>query len=291
MFFMLGLKLIISAKQVCDRNFDCFDASDELLCSNQSVAQALVGDDGSRCHPGQMHCNSSTECVPMDKVLCNFSVECKDQINQRFCRHDRRSSGFMQCFAIHATNANFIRLLATRCDNRPECVNMEDECDSQCDPLPSFCDDECGKQSRSSLNQYGNRVCYGYINRVVDGSDECSEEVEENRPMRFSCKSKEMVSIGKRYYCDGIFDCDDHSDETSSDCLNKRFNCTAAGAAISINKEFICDGIKDCDQDEDESRQLCGEKSFYCESGKPISIDIKFVQNGIKNCHTGLDEC
>ena len=109
--------------------------------------------------------------------------------------------------------------------------------------------------------------------------------------MRFPCKSKGMVSIDKRYYCDGIFHCDDHSDETSTDCLNKRFNCTAPGGAISISKEFVCDGIEDCDQAEDESRQLCGEIRFYCESGKPISIDKKFVQNGIKDCDTGLDEC
>jgi len=34
-------------------------------------------------------------------------------------------------------------------------------------------------------------------------------------------KSKDMVSIDIRYYCDGICDCDDHSDETSTDCLNK----------------------------------------------------------------------
>ena len=100
-----------------------------------------------------------------------------------------------------------------------------------------------------------------------------------------------MVSIVKRSYCDGIFHCDDHSDETSTECLNKRFNCTAGGGAVSICKEFVCDGIKDCNQGEDETRQLCGEKKFYSESGKPISIDKKFVQNGIKDCDTGLDEC
>jgi len=289
-FLCLDEKLIISPKQVCDRNIDCFDGSDELLCSNQSVAQALVGNEGSRCPPVHMHCNSSTECVAMDKVLCNFSVECKDQINQRFCRHEQRSSGFMQCEAWHATKYYYITVLATRCDNRPECRKMEDECRSQCDPRPSFCDDECGKESRSGV-RFGNRVCDGYINRVIGGSDKCSREVEENCSMRFPCKSKDMISIDKRYYCDGIFHCDDHSDETSTDCLNKRFNCTAVGGAISISKEFVCDGIKDCDQGEDESRQLCGEKRFYCESGKPISIDKNFVQNGIKDCDTGLDEC
>jgi len=65
--------LISSSKQVCDRNIDCFPGFDDFLCSNQSVAQTLVGDEGSRCSPGQMYCNSSTECVAMDKVLCNIS--------------------------------------------------------------------------------------------------------------------------------------------------------------------------------------------------------------------------
>jgi len=236
-----------------------------------------------------MHCSSSTECVAMDKVLCNFSVQCKDQINQMFCRHEQRFSGFIGCLATHATNDYLIIVLATRCDNRPECGMMEDECESQCDPRPSFCDDECGKMSRRWWR--GNRVCDGYINWVIQYSDKCSREVEENCSMRFPCKSKEMVSIDGRYYCDGIFNCDDHSDETSTDCLNKRFNGTAAGGAISISKEFVCDGIKDCEQGEDESRQLCGKKRFYCESGKPISIDTKFVQNGIKDCDTGSDEC
>jgi len=288
-FLCLDEKLITSAKQVCDQNIDCFDGSDELLCSNQSVAQALVGDDGSKCPSGHMHCNSSTECEAMNKVLCNFSVECKDEINQRFCRHEQRSSGFMQCRARLATNDYYITVRATRCDNRPECHRMEDECGSQCDPRPSFCDDECGKESR--VWNSGNRVCDGYLNRVIGGSDKCSQEVEENCSMRFPCKSKDRVSIEKRDYCDGIFHCDDQSDETSTDCLKKRFNCTAAGGAISISKEFVCDGIKDCNQGEDESRQMCGEKRFYCESGKAISIDKKFVQNGIKDCDTGLDEC
>ena len=68
--------------------------------------------------------------------------------------------------------------------------------------------------SRSWWNKYGNRVCNGFINRVKTGFDKCSREVEENCPMRFPCKSKDTVSIDKRYYCDGIFHCDDRSDET-----------------------------------------------------------------------------
>jgi len=144
-FLCLDEKLIVSPKQVCDRKIDCFDGSDELLCFNQSIAQALAGDEGSRCPPGHMHCNSSTKCVAMDKVLCNFSVQCKDQINQKFCHNEQRSSGLLWCSAMHAGN-------------------------------------DCSISRRCST---GNRVCDGYINRVVLGSDNCSREVEENCSMRF----------------------------------------------------------------------------------------------------------
>ena len=246
-FYAWTKNSLFSEKQVCDRNIDCFDGSDELLCSNQSVAQALVGDEGSRCPPGHMHCNSSTECVAMDKVLCNFSVECKDQINQRFCRHEQRFSDFMQCWAMQATIDNYFTVLATRCDNRPECRRMEDECESQCDRRPSFCDDECGNEIRSGLN--GNHVCDGYINDVIPGSDipgldNCSREVEENCPMRFPCKSKDMISIDKRYYCDGILHCDDHSDETSADCLNNDSTAQQLEAPFPSEKSLFVMELK-----------------------------------------------
>jgi len=93
-----------------------------------------------------------------------FSVESKEQINQRFCRNQQQSSGFTRCRVRHATNHHdVIPALATRCDNRPECFDMEDECDAQCDPRPSFCDDECGMWSRRRWNRNGNFVCDGYI--------------------------------------------------------------------------------------------------------------------------------
>ena len=77
-FFMLGRRTHYFSKTGLWPKHRLFRWFWRTFCSNQSVPQALVGDEGSGCPPGHMHCNSSTECVAMDKVLCNFSVECKD---------------------------------------------------------------------------------------------------------------------------------------------------------------------------------------------------------------------
>ena len=197
-FSCLDETLIISAKQVCDWSIDCFDGSDQFLCSNQSIAQALVGDQGWRCLSGQIHCNCCTECVAMDKVLCNFSGECKDQINQRFCRHEQRFSAFMRCATLEAKTLHLINVFATRCDNTLECWRMEDECESQCNPRPSFCDDEFGKMSCRGL--YGNRVYDGYIDKVDSGLGTCSRKVEESCSMRFPCKSTKVKTWSASTY-------------------------------------------------------------------------------------------
>jgi len=287
-FLCLDKRHFISAKQVCDGMLDCSDASDECLCSNSSVCDEVLGGLPTQCPHGQMRCHNGTDCAAVDEILCNSSVACDNNSNQKFCYLAHGTNEAMRCGARGLTG-EAILVTATKCDKRPECAaEMEDEC-ATCNPKPSFCNGRCAHVVRSAW--YGNRVCDGYVNdlpsifRVT-----CSRQVEEDCPMRFPCTSKGMVSIDKRSVCDGIFDCDDHSDETDAACIANRFNCSS-GKAFSINRTFVCDGVVDCDNGEDEEFHLCGNRRFYCEKKEPVSIDKAMVGNGFKDCFDGSDEC
>jgi len=84
----------------------------------------------------------------------------------------------------------------------------------------------------------------------------CSQQVEQNCPMRFNCTRNGTVSIDFRKVCDGTLDCDDHSDENVTLCREERFYCKN-GNAMSIDIIYVCDGMKDCDHGEDENHSLC----------------------------------
>jgi len=288
-FRCLDGKLIISPKQVCDSVIDCFDASDECLCSDQSVRNEIFGDDKTRC-VGQMHCLNGGDCVDTDKVLCNSSVSCKNQSNLRYCHGEQQLNRYVQCpkWSEKSGAYNLVLVEAKRCDGRPECFSMEDECINCPNPLP-FCDSACAKAGYV----IGNHVCDGYVNSISlfhISTRNCAEMAEQNCPKRFPCKSNDVISIDRRSLCDGIFDCDDHSDENTTECRQTRFPCKN-GNAFSISKCFVCDGIIDCDNGEDEDKKHCQQKRFYCLSNTPISINKNLVENGFEDCSDGSDEC
>jgi len=283
-FRCLDGKLIVSPKQVCDGFIDCFDMSDECLCTNQTVCETVTGFQSSRCPRNQMMCNNETECIPINTALCKANKNCTSKVNHLFCHQNEHTATGMQCKARRQDEYHYVS--ATKCDGRPECWLMEDECDT-CVPRPEFCDTSCAKTFREY--KVGNLFCNGDVNDLPIESS-CKMEVEQNCSMRFPCKSGSLVSIDKRFFCDGLVHCDNGIDEYNTDCLQQRFNCTN-GKAVSVNKAFVCDGVIDCDDRTDESKTLCSAQRFYCESEIPISVDLKAVENGIDDCSDGSDEC
>ena len=284
-FVCLDEKLVISAKQVCDGKIDCYDVSDECFCSNQSLCDELLGVGDSRCPFSTIHCNSSIECIDSDNILCKQDVLCANNINQTFCNFAHKTNNLMECMASDDSDRRRT-IRATRCDGRPECGNLKDEC--SCDNPPDFCQSPCANWVKYDL-PYGSLFCDGKINGRAFSRDSCSKSVEENCPKRFYCENNGLISIDKKGLCDGIIDCDDSSDENKENCGDKRFYCTNQNP-ISVSKSFICDGIKDCDKGEDEAKNVCEKTRFYCVDGDPISVQKSFVENGIKDCSDGNDE-
>ena len=177
--------LLILPNQVCDGKIDCFDLSDECLCQRYFDSEV---------------CKSAFE---------RNSFQCFD--NEHIKPWNKSLSTSKTLFTNCATKFNS-SIGAILCDQRPECKDYSDEC--PCSNPPSFCHDAC-----HSYFPMGDRYCDGvedpawqFINKPV-----CPKGFDElDCPMRFECKAKEKISIDISQICDGIMDCDDHSDE--NDC-------------------------------------------------------------------------
>nr|XP_026691766.1 prolow-density lipoprotein receptor-related protein 1-like [Ciona intestinalis] len=261
-FKCLDGKLLLSPMQVCDGVVDCYDASDECLCENQTICNEVLGDSADKCPIGQLLC--SGQCLSSEQVICNKSANCSEVSNMKHCSKTKledtvqgNGTGYVFC---PTDRLSMIYTNATMCNGIPECYNRGDECNAGCPNQTHFCD--------------VNLICH---------QDQASAIWE----------SEGRLFHHKREYCDGIPLyhplCKDGFDETN--CEHRYYCHNTSRTLHSIGDHLLCDGVPDCTDGSDELESECSDRRFYCKSKQPLSVSRDRVENGIKDCSDGSDEC
>ena len=228
--------LLLSSQQVCDGVIDCYDLSDECLCSfniwkpncdaiftNQNNGSPTV------CSYDMVSPKLNPQLFIEHQTLVSSLLPGKSALRLKdLLVQDDAKSDTIMCEG----RGRIVR--AVPCDGVPECADYSDEC--KCDNPPSFCNNTC-----YYFYPLGDRYCDGVIDPAWEfiNDSSCPRGFDEKDcPDRFYCETNntDQVSIYATQKCDGIKDSKDESDE--QDCSSTLSSETEMIANPALQSSF-----------------------------------------------------
>uniref|UniRef100_A0AAG5DRM1 Sortilin-related receptor n=1 Tax=Anopheles atroparvus TaxID=41427 RepID=A0AAG5DRM1_ANOAO len=279
----------IKPSWVCDGEDDCRDGSDEKDCRKKNTTRV-------ECKADEFRCNATGLCLP-NQWRCDTEVDCPDGSDERNCSSNKCESWMFTCVSdgkcIYKT---------WHCDGETDCKDGSDEKD--CPAINTGGTSNSTKDTstkKPGINIGPGQSCHDWM---------------------FKCNNDRCVPYW--WKCDGVNDCEDHSDEQGcSDTERTTTNGTTGqqgtpstvptrsppptrrkdrtcglhefrcDSGTCISKRFVCDSYRDCPRGEDEENcpvhKLCNNNNFRCRTDG-MCLPMDRLCNGVQDCADGSDE-
>lgn len=230
---------------VCNKERDCPDGEDELICDPPS------------CGPLFFACDDGT-CLP-EHLKCDYDLDCKDGSDEKNCPVHNCTEGQFKCKNGRCISNRWV------CDSDNDCRDWSDE--QNCyQNEPTTC------KNNEFHCETGGIKCIP-LSWVCDRDYDCKDRTDESNctnvtcsDFQFQCGGPEKKCIIKEWVCDGDNDCEDQSDEANcttvapvpprtaiptmnTTCHDWMFKC---GNNKCIPTWWKCDSAKDCEDGSDE---------------------------------------